>query len=168
MYVKYHVLFSLPLLLYGLKIEHSLIYGMISYLAAVLIDVDHYLAYIVIKKDFSLKNAIEYYEQEHPLTPYIFHTVYFLAFLYLLKSIIPIKVTWIVNAFLRGLAYHITLDIIYACIVILRFSPLLKLGTKTEKENRFKILKEVIYRLFLINIENIIKKDYHFKHIASQ
>lgn len=152
MYVKYHAIFSLPLIIYGIKIEGSWLYGLVAYLTSILIDSDHYLAYIVIKKDLSLINAIKYFNNKHSPTPYIFHTVYFLGFIFALKYFVTLEIARVIDAMFKGLIFHITLDIVYAIIAMLHINSLIKLGTKTKKESRSNILSELVYRLFLIKL----------------
>ena len=65
MYPKHHILygaiFSLLLLIFIPKI--NLTGAIIIFLASVLIDVDHYLAYGLTKKDWNLKNAFNWFHE---------------------------------------------------------------------------------------------------------
>ena len=71
----------------------------IIFLSTFLIDVDHYLYYVFLKKDLSLKRAYRWFIAKHneekdltrqerkknPLTPMFFHGIEILVILYFLK-----------------------------------------------------------------------------------
>lgn len=96
----------------GLKAE--VIY---FFLGGVLIDIDHYIDYVIRFKDFGLDGMFEYYcDALHPTNrgskPYlwlgIFHTVEFFACMYLASLIVP--GLWFV---MLGMLFHLVLDIIF-------------------------------------------------------
>ncbi len=94
----------------------GLIPSLIILLASVLIDVDHYLAYIVVKKDFNLKKAFTYFYEmgkktrskrlKHPLC--ILHTIEVLLVLGFISAY-----SNIVLFILSGFLFHSALDLWY-------------------------------------------------------
>jgi len=84
-------------------------YAALIFLSSFLIDFDHYMWYVIKKKDWSLKNAYYYLKDEiieqHQLM--IFHTVEFLILVGVLSFI------WIGFYYiLVGMLYHSALDVI--------------------------------------------------------
>ena len=60
-HIIYGAIFSLALFI--LVPQVTLTKAIIVFLAAVLIDIDHYLFYVIDKKDFSLKNSFKWYKK---------------------------------------------------------------------------------------------------------
>lgn len=81
---------------------------LLLFFSSVLIDTDHYIWYVVTKKDWNLKNAYYYlkYEASESHQLMLFHTVEFLIFTGLLSFI------WFGFYYiLIGMLYHSALDI---------------------------------------------------------
>jgi hypothetical protein len=91
------------------------------FLAAIFIDVDHYLYYILIKKRFSLKSSYNWFtirrdkllqlsnkeKRKHRQTILIFHGIEPVSILFLLSSFFPL-----LNCVAIGFTFHIILDLI--------------------------------------------------------
>lgn len=83
----------------------------IIFLSTFLFDVDHYLFYVNKKKDYSLKNAFNFYinlGKFHKPVMNIFHTLEFILLLGLLGYINDIFFFAVI-----GLVFHSILDILY-------------------------------------------------------
>lgn len=124
MLIKHHILFSFIfayILTYFIPL--NLIAGSIIFLSAVLIDIDHYIYYIFVKKDLSLKNAYHWFikrrekylkltkEQKKKIKQkkviMIFHGIEIVIVLFLL--------TYLSKGFyyvLIGVLFHLFLDIL--------------------------------------------------------
>ena len=103
--------------------DFSLVGGIIIVLATVLIDVDHYLYYVYLKKDWNLKNAFSWFvDQGKKLDPLtreqrnefyhgfcFLHGVEVLMVLYLLGIFISPYFLFV----LFGFAFHLGLDLIH-------------------------------------------------------
>ncbi len=122
MLVKHHILFSFIfayILTYFIPL--SLLAGSLVFLSAVLIDIDHYLYYIFVKKDISLKRAYKWFikrrqqslkltkqekrKQKHVIM--IFHGIELLIILFLLTYF-----SYWFYYVLIGVIFHLFLDII--------------------------------------------------------
>src|SRR3989344_2064766 len=88
---KYHALlgFIFSAIVFLIFPQIKLIGALIIFLSSFLIDVDHYLYYIIIKKDFSLKNAYNYHldirNNNKKGKIRLFHTAEFLIVLLILS-----------------------------------------------------------------------------------
>jgi len=98
-------LFSIILFFFGVNYFNCIL----VFLSSFLIDFDHYLWYIIRKKDFNLKNA--YYTlkgtEKKKLYLMVFHTIEFLLFI-LLLSYLWKGFLWI----FIGMVFHSILDLI--------------------------------------------------------
>ena len=88
----------------------SLVYGWLGiffWLGAVFVDFDHYIWYVIRKRDFSLKNAYIYGKKitEEESYLHIFHTVEFL----ILISIWALY-SKLIFMIVLGLAFHMVID----------------------------------------------------------
>ena len=87
-------------------------YSLIVYLGGFFIDFDHYLIFVIKKKDFSLKNAYNYfrYDKKHDWNtePLIFHFLE-LTFILIILSFFH----WIFFLLVSGIILHLTLDFIH-------------------------------------------------------
>jgi len=84
-------------------------YILLIFLSSIFIDVDHYIWYVFVKKDWSLKNAYYYLKndsiEQHQLM--IFHTIEFIIIIGLFSFI------WIGFYYIFiGIVYHSIFDII--------------------------------------------------------
>jgi hypothetical protein len=93
----------------------------IIFLASFLIDIDHYLYYVLIKKRFSLKSSYNWFvirrdkllqlsnkeKRKHRQTILIFHGIEPVVILFLLSSFFPL-----LNYIAIGFTFHIILDLI--------------------------------------------------------
>lgn len=109
MYPKDHILYSTIFCIVLIPI-FGFWDSLIVFLAAIFIDTDHYIRYVFITKDWSIKNSIKYYydktkKRYHEL--YILHTLEFWLLLLLLGFYSPVF-TFI----LLGVLYHMVLDFI--------------------------------------------------------
>lgn len=84
-------------------------------IGGVLIDVDHYLLYIVRRRSFSVRGMFRYFAELQPIQttiPYvglcIFHTLDFFIFLGLLALIYPP-----INYLLAGCLFHFAIDLLH-------------------------------------------------------
>ena len=100
------ILFSIVLFIFNIPIFYIFLF----FLAAVFIDVDHYMFYTKRKKDFSLSRAYYWHKnlpQHHLPTMHVFHTLEFL----LIVGILSLFSKVILFIFL-GFIYHSLLDIL--------------------------------------------------------
>jgi len=108
---KAHALFGVvfSLILYFI-FNIGLTNSLIVFLSSILIDVDHYLHYLISKRDSNLKNAF-YWNKKLPLRHkpimHILHSVEFLVILAIFSFFFPI-LTFI----LLGFIFHSILDLI--------------------------------------------------------
>ncbi|MFH1440042.1 MAG: hypothetical protein ABIG89_05725 [Candidatus Woesearchaeota archaeon] len=106
--IKDHIIVSIILALALFPI-----YGWIAllvFVGGVLIDVDHYLWHIIVKKTFSIQKAYHFMKHRNHANrnmTLIFHNVEF----WTLKLILVFFFPWLFPLFI-GLASHITLDLI--------------------------------------------------------
>ena len=116
----YHIFFSIIAAILIFLINPSFLFIILFLAGAILIDVDHYLLYIVRKKDFSLIRAYKYFrcefkkikikKSERPkVLLSIFHTIEFYIILLVLSYFIVYF--WPV---LLGCLFHRLLDLIYS------------------------------------------------------
>jgi len=115
---KYHVILSFlaSLILYQFNMNY--IFLILFFLSSILIDFDHYLFYVIRKKNLSLVKAYHYcrYELEDKLKKsgkkqellIIFHTIESFAFLFILSLVYGLF--W---AVFFGSVFHMVLDIIH-------------------------------------------------------
>src|SRR3989344_9073734 len=119
---KYHIVFGaiVTVAIYFI-FPITILQSAIIFLTSFLIDVDHYLYYIFVKKDFSSKNAVKWftekrniwmtlnYEQRkyYKYTPLIFHGIEFWFIIIILAQIYNIF-----YFILAGIAIHMLLDYI--------------------------------------------------------
>jgi len=115
LFMHFFKMFPLPHLILSVIpfIFVALNYGWISiffWLGAVFVDFDHYIWYIMRKKDFSLKKAYEYGKKSDNNESYlhIFHTVEF----WILIGIWAMY-SKLIFMIVLGLSYHLVLDFIY-------------------------------------------------------
>lgn len=106
---KHHILYGA---IFGLVLIPfiGLLNSFIVFLASFLIDADHYLRYVYVAKDISIKNSISYFYDKskkrfHEL--YIFHTVEFWVFILILGFYYPVFIY-----VLLGMLYHMVFDFI--------------------------------------------------------
>jgi len=85
-------------------------YTSLIFFSSVFIDTDHYLWYVIQKKDFNLKKAFYFFKnlKKHPPYLMIFHTLEF----FLLILILSFFWKSFFYVFL-GMLFHVSLDIIY-------------------------------------------------------
>ena len=110
---KYHALlgFIFSAIVFLIFPQIKLIGALIIFLSSFLIDVDHYLYYIIIKKDFSLKNAYNYHldirNNNKKGKIRLFHTAEFLIVLLILSFFYkPLLFVFI------GFIFHLLFDVI--------------------------------------------------------
>src|SRR3989344_8569317 len=119
---KYHIIIGAlaSLLLYYI-IPLTLIQTAIIFLSSFLIDIDHYIIYIIMHKDWSLKNAQKHFfnmrekgiktsveeRKKYKRYIFIFHGIEFWLVLLIISKYIPLIIF-----VLYGFAIHIFLDYI--------------------------------------------------------
>ena len=103
----FHIIFSLiaSLILFFLNLKP--LFNFLFFLSAVLIDADHYLFYIIRKRDLNLMRAYKYFKKTR-ISVYIFHTIEF--FLLLLILSLFFNFFWLI---FFGCLFHMILDLIY-------------------------------------------------------
>jgi hypothetical protein len=122
---KYHIILGVLFItvLYFIFPQISLFYLAIVLLSSVLIDSDHYLYYILEKKDFSLIKALKWYEEKRKKSQllskkerakqysgfYLFHGIELVIILALLGRFIFPLLTYVAAGFL----FHFAIDIPY-------------------------------------------------------
>ncbi|MCD4666632.1 hypothetical protein K8R47_02375 [archaeon] len=111
MYPIYHFIscIILAIILYPLLGLLSLFVFIFGYL----IDVDHYIEYIIKKKSLSFKKAYKYYKYErHPkeISLNIFHTIEFTVLFLIFVILFPNPINLILGI---GLITHLIMDIIW-------------------------------------------------------
>ena len=141
MYVRYHILFSMPLLFTYIYLgPHSII----MYLSAVLVDVDHYIVYVLKKRNLSIIKAVKWYTVEEQPVIYLFHTIYFLTAYVLLNLVFP-ESRLLIYAMI-GLIYHLTLDFIQYVLFFLGIQALTP-GKRYTKEQTIRKAKLKFFAL---------------------
>lgn len=88
----------------------SLISAIIIFLASFLIDIDHYLVYVMNTKDWSLQNSYKSYKnvpRNHKPMMHFLHTIEFLIILLILGFFFPIFIL-----IFLGFIFHSNLDIV--------------------------------------------------------
>ncbi|MBS3093929.1 hypothetical protein J4456_05105 [Candidatus Pacearchaeota archaeon] len=148
---KYHILSGLLLALaLFLFYDISYLQALIVFLAAFLIDIDHYLLYVIKKNDGSIKNSMKFFyakskewlkmsieeRKKYKRSIFIFHGIECWALMYLLYPIFP----WMI--FIGyGFALHMALDYIDLFIkrepLIVKFSQLYVYLTNKKKKEFF-------------------------------
>jgi len=124
MYPKYHIIlgFIFTLTLYFFFPQFNLFASSIIFLSSFLIDIDHYLGYVYLKKDLNPMNAVKWHfkESKESLSLSrqernkryahlcIFHGIEILLLLYLLAYLNSIFLFILI-----GFSFHMILDIIY-------------------------------------------------------
>ena len=142
MYPKPHTIlgFIFSLSLYLIFPQISLLEASILFLASVLIDVDHYLYYVLTRKDISLPRAYGWFvkfskkfrklsrkEKRLILLPIMFlHGIEVLILLFIIGIYFPI-----INFIAYGFIFHLSLDFIDTRITGYRF-------------NKFSLIYEII------------------------
>ncbi len=119
---KYH--FALGLIPAALISSLNPLYGLLFLIGAVLIDFDHYVAYVLAFRDFSLWNAVNFFETRvrqfcHNDTGRVFllfHNIE--TFVVLLIVSIYIPITYFL---FFGMAFHYGLDLCYDYATFKRF-----------------------------------------------
>ena len=147
MHTKWHILFGFVfsyLLIYFFNF--SLLAGIIIFFSSVLIDADHYLRYLILKKDW---NPIKFWnwsetqkekwkklsfrqKNQYKMPIFIFHGIEFFAIIIALSFLHPIFF-WI----LLGIILHFILDFIEIIYLknplYMKFSQILNFTTKKKK-----------------------------------
>ncbi|MBI2449351.1 hypothetical protein HYV49_03570 [Candidatus Pacearchaeota archaeon] len=93
-----------------LILKISIISAIIIFLSSFLIDVDHYIAYVINKKDWSLSNSYKLYKnvpRDHKPMIHFLHTIEFLIVLFILGLYFPLFML-----IFLGFIFHSNLDII--------------------------------------------------------
>ncbi len=136
MLFTYHILLSLPFIL----LCYKNIFFILSFLSSVLIDIDHYLYFIINYNSTSLNKYYKWARERKPCFR-IFHSPYFLAILIIFLSIlITLKkqtLSKVLLFIIIGLTYHIIIDIIYTLITKNNWKEILFI--KLIDYNSFKI-----------------------------
>lgn len=125
MFPKHHIILgAIFAILILIVFPSTPIYGAILiFFSSFLIDFDHYIAYVFLKKDFSLKNSVYFYTVtqsriakeerkrgiKRPGPFQIFHTLEFHLFVLILGLLVWKPFIYI----FIGMAFHTFLDIIY-------------------------------------------------------
>lgn len=145
---KYHIISGILLSL-ALYFLHNLTYlqAFIVFLAAFLIDIDHYLIYVIKKKDFSIRNSMNFFywkskewlkmsvkeRKKYKRSIFIFHGIEFWVILFFLYFYVP-EILFIAY----GFALHMILDYIDLFIkrepLIVKFSQLYVYFTNKKKK----------------------------------
>ena len=118
---KHHAIlgFIFALNLFIFFIEITLIPAIIIFLSSILIDVDHYLYYVFIKKDLSLKKAFQWFVKISKIydslsknqrkkihrSIFFFHGIEALVVLFLIGVYLPLA-----NFIAYGFLFHLILD----------------------------------------------------------
>jgi len=105
--IKHHVIVSTLLAIF-LYPTYG-IFVLLIFLGGVLIDVDHYLWYIVVKKSFSIKKAYKYMKDEYHGTRnmiLIFHNIEFWISSLIISYFFPLLFPFVI-----GLASHVAMDL---------------------------------------------------------
>ncbi len=111
MYPKWHVVLGLvfSFLVFTLSPNIGFTGAAIIFLSSVFIDVDHYLTYVFRKKDFNLKKAFRWHDNNRGRHK-IMHFLHSFEFL-LVLGILSIYKNFLLYIF-TGFIFHNTLDII--------------------------------------------------------
>jgi len=108
-------MFSLFLMSY-MVLNKGMICGFLAYASAVLIDFDHYAWYVIKKKDFSLRNAVNFFLSKHKPVLLLFHTIWFqiawLIFVFMMKFINS-ALYFLGSCVAVGMLFHLFLDFLY-------------------------------------------------------
>ena len=137
-----HLIASITISSISFKLTHSGQFFLVSFLAGILIDIDHFIDYLFYCKNinFNLRNfyltIINLKLRKYFL---IWHSFEFIVFLWV------IKLLWInsllYTAFLLGITQHLTLDIIYNSPKfsnkVLFYSFIYRFNKSFEKNNLF-------------------------------
>lgn len=117
MNINHHIYFSGVLILLSFLNP----WFVISAIASILIDADHALYYFVKFKTLDLKKAYNYFYGTHRKeAKFVFHTIWFLMFLFFLYAVTPFPINKIILFTAFGLMYHFFFDIIFD---VFRLSP---------------------------------------------
>ncbi len=151
MLVRIHVLLSLFFLVFY---KNYGIYSVVALISSVLIDFDHYLIYVIRKKDLCLRNAIKCHVDSKKPIPLVFHNVYFMLFVYLLSiyfkdvMIYSFDIGIVFRFMLYGFLYHLFFDILYFFMMLFVPDLAYKLGVK-KKYTKKQLVEKLSMRLFL-------------------
>jgi len=117
----------------------TLIEFLLIFLAAVFIDADHYLWYVVRKKDWNLKNAYKWFRalpRRHKSILVVFHTAEFILLIFLVSIYFPIFLF-----IFTGLIFHSLLDVIdmvyHKDLVYREFSLVRYFILKNKRPNKY-------------------------------
>jgi len=154
---KYHALFGIIFagIIFLTFPKIGLLGLFIIWASSVLVDVDHYLFYVMTEKDLNLKNAYKSFNNETTEffklsledrkkikedALYIFHGVETLVILLVLFFFLPLLFSTISLLIFLGVLFHNILDLVYAIFV---GYPLEKMGLQTINFLNYKKNKDV-------------------------
>jgi hypothetical protein len=108
--------FVFSLLIYAILPQIGFLGLFVMFLASIFIDIDHYLAYVKAKKDWSLSNAFKWYEVRPTnisefvdKTFYPFHGIEFLLIL--------AGLAYLANYFALTFIFNMILSVLLGCII---------------------------------------------------
>ncbi len=111
---KHHIILGdfLALVVYLIFPEIGLLGFLLIFLSSFLFDVDHYIVYVLKKKEFSLNKAYYYFEEKiHKKENWdyllIFHNIEFFIFLFILALFFQFFLFLLI-----GLLFHFLLDLV--------------------------------------------------------
>jgi len=123
---KYHIIFGLifSIILFLIFPQINWLGFVVIWASSVLIDIDHYLLYVWLKKDLSLKNAVNFFYEKAKAFKKLpiekqkkAHTgIYFLHGIEMILIMLFLFILLNVNLFIYisiGFAFHLILDLIH-------------------------------------------------------